>query len=400
MSAVAVSGPIRVATLEELRARGVIVVHGADRPIAVFVHDGHVSAVDNRCPHLGFPLNKGSVRDGILTCHWHEARFDLCSGCTFDLWADDVAAYDTEVRDGVVYVQVSARLRTPFGDEQQQGTGSGFVLDNEGYILTNQHVVSDADVVRVRIGEGDKLIEADVKGTDPSSDLAVLKVDPAEVGGELHPLELGSSSAVQVGQPAIAIGSPFGLQGSLTTGVISAIGRPIRAPNGFQISGALQTDAAINPGNSGGPLLDAEGRVIGINAQIETAGGSRSNSGVGFAIPIDTAKQAIPALKRGERIRRAYLGVSTTDTANGSGAAIAQVSDGGPADKAGLRVGDRIVRVGGERIVDSDDVATAIASRKPGDVIEIVVQRDGSERTVRVTLGTQPRSVLPAQSTP
>jgi len=327
-----------------------------------------------------------------------EVAYDMRAPATGTV--TDVSALYRKVRDGVVYVQVSARLRTPFGDEQQQGTGSGFVLDDEGYILTNQHVVSDADVVRVRIGEGDKLIEADVKGTDPSSDLAVLKVDPAEVGGELHPLELGSSSAVQVGQPAIAIGSPFGLQGSLTTGVISAIGRPIRAPNGFQISGALQTDAAINPGNSGGPLLDAEGRVIGINAQIETAGGSRSNSGVGFAIPIDTAKQAIPALKRGERIRRAYLGVSTTDTANGSGAAIAQVSDGGPADKAGLRVGDRIVRVGGERIVDSDDVATAIASRKPGDVIEIVVQRDGSERTVRVTLGTQPRSVLPAQSTP
>jgi S1-C subfamily serine protease len=305
----------------------------------------------------------------------------------------DVSALYRKVRDGVVYVQINSRATSPLGDEEQEGSGSGFVLDKRGYILTNDHVVENADVVRVRIGESEKLVSAKVAGTDPSSDLAVIKVDPADVDGGLKPLTLGSSSAVQVGQPAIAIGSPFGLQGSLTTGVISALGRPIVAPNGFQITGALQTDAAINPGNSGGPLLDAGGDVIGINAQIETgASGARANSGVGFAIPIDTAKQAISQLERGERIRRAYLGVSTTDSANGAGAAIAAVVQGGPADKAGLRSGDRILKVGGEDVDDSDDVASRIAARKPGDVIEVIVRRGGDEKTVSVTLGTQPRN--------
>jgi putative serine protease PepD len=308
----------------------------------------------------------------------------------------DVSALYRKVRDGVVYVQINSRGQTA-GDEQEQGSGSGFVLDTRGYILTNEHVVEGAEVVRVRIGESEDLISARVVGTDASSDLAVIKVDPADAKDGLHPLTLGSSGSVQVGQPAIAIGSPFGLQGSLTTGVISALGRQIQAPNGFQISGALQTDAAINPGNSGGPLLDASGNVIGINAQIETGpSGARSNSGVGFAIPIDTAKQAIPSLERGERIRRAYLGVSTADSANGSGAAIAQVVTGGPAAKAGLRAGDRIVKVGGEDVGDSDDVAGRIATHKPGDVVEIVVRRDGKDTTVKVTLGTQPRAV-PAQ---
>jgi putative serine protease PepD len=305
----------------------------------------------------------------------------------------DVSELYRRVRDGVVYVQISSRAQSPLGDEEQQGSGSGFVIDKRGYILTNDHVVEDADVVRVRIGEGEQLIAAKVVGTDPSSDLAIIKVDPEDVDGDLQPLTLGSSGAVQVGQPAIAIGSPFGLQGSLTTGVISALGRPIVSPNGFQISGALQTDAAINPGNSGGPLLDASGNVIGINAQIETGtSGSRSNSGVGFAIPIDTAKQAIPALERGERIRRAYLGVSTGDSAAGNGATVASVVKGGPADKAGLRSGDRIVKVGGQEVADSDDVATAIAGRRPGDVVEIAVQRSGHDKTVKVTLGTQPRN--------
>jgi putative serine protease PepD len=305
----------------------------------------------------------------------------------------DVSALYRKVRDGVVYVQINSRATSPLGDEQREGSGSGFVLDKRGYILTNDHVVENADVVRVRIGESEKLISAKVAGTDASSDLAVIKVDPADVEGGLKPLTLGSSSAVQVGQPAIAIGSPFGLQGSLTTGVISALGRPIRAPNGFQITGALQTDAAINPGNSGGPLLDASGDVIGINAQIETGSGAAANSGVGFAIPIDTAKQVIPQLERGERIRRAYLGVSTADAANGAGAQIAAVVEGGPADKAGLRPGDRILQVGGQEVDDSDDVAARIAGRKPGDVVEVVVRRNGDERTVKVTLGTQPRSV-------
>jgi putative serine protease PepD len=306
----------------------------------------------------------------------------------------DVSELYRKVRNGVVYVRVSGQAAGALGGGEEQGSGSGFVLDESGNILTNDHVVEGADVVRVRIGDSEKLIPAKVAGTDPSSDLAVIKVDPKDVDGGLHPLMLGSSGSVQVGQPAIAIGSPFGLQGSLTTGVISALGRPIQAPNGFQISGALQTDAAINPGNSGGPLLDANGRVIGINAQIETGpSGARSNSGVGFAIPIDIAKQAIPALERGRRIQRPFLGVSTADAANGAGADVAAVVRAGPAAHAGLRAGDRIVKVGGQAVADSADVASRISGHKPGDLVEIIVRRDGRQRTVQVRLGTQPRSV-------
>ncbi len=301
----------------------------------------------------------------------------------------DVSELYKKVSDGVVYVQTSSRSAATSTD-QESGSGSGFVLDMRGYILTNDHVVANADTVRVRIGASEDLISAKVVGTDASSDLAVLKVDPAGVDGGLKPLTLGSSASVQVGQPAVAIGSPFGLQGSLTTGVISALGRPIQSPNGFQISGALQTDAAINPGNSGGPLLDAQGDVIGINAQIATE--TQSNSGVGFAIPIDIAKQAIPELERGETIRRAYLGVSTASTANGTGAQIAAVVGGGPAAKAGLRAGDRITEVGGQDVKTADDVAERISTRKPGDVVVVVVQRSGDAKTVKVTLGSQPKS--------
>jgi S1-C subfamily serine protease len=311
--------------------------------------------------------------------------------------ATDVSALYDRVRDGVVYIQVSTRTSGAFGgsgEEQPTASGSGFVLDDQGHILTNDHVVEGSDRVQVRVGASQSLISAKVAGTDPSADLAVVTVDPADVKGGLKPLALGSSAGVRVGQPAIAIGSPFGLQGTLTTGVISALGRTIPAPNNFQISGALQTDAAINPGNSGGPLLDAAGEVIGINAQIETnnsSGGTGSNSGVGFAIPIDTAKQAIPALERGERIRRAYLGVETGDGTSG-GAVVARVVSGGPADKAGLKEGDEIVSVGGKAVPSSEDVASAIVADKPGDVVPVVVERGGDRRTFKVTLGTQPKT--------
>jgi putative serine protease PepD len=304
--------------------------------------------------------------------------------------ATDVSDLYDRVRGGVVYVEVRSGGQGPFG-EQQGGSGSGFVLDREGHIVTNQHVVADADRVRVRIGDSRDLIDARVTGTDPSSDLAVLQVDADEVD-DLRPLQLGSSEAVDVGDPAIAIGSPFGLEGTLTTGVISADGRPITAPNNFTIEGALQTDAAINPGNSGGPLLDAAGRVVGINAQI-AANESRTNSGVGFAIPIDTAKEVIPALQRGETIRRPYLGVTTAQLDDGDGALVADVVDGGPAARAGVRRGDRILSVGGEEIRESADVAAAISDRRVGERVEVVVQRGGQRETLRVELGTRPNQV-------
>jgi len=304
--------------------------------------------------------------------------------------ATDVSALFQRVRNGVVYVEV--RSQSALGQDGG-GSGSGFVLDDEGYILTNQHVVADADRVRVRVGNDDELVPAEVKGTDASSDLAVLKVDPETVDGGLKPLALGSSRGLEVGKPAIAIGSPFGLAGSLTTGVISALDRPIESPNGFTITGAVQTDAAINPGNSGGPLLDASGRVIGINAQI-ASGGNRANSGVGFAIPIDEAKRVIPALKRGDDIERPYLGVSTGDAQSGGrGAQIASVVPGAAADQAGLRTGDVIVSVDGDTVNESADVAAAIADRRPGDEVEVVLERDGDRRTERVELGKRPARV-------
>jgi putative serine protease PepD len=293
--------------------------------------------------------------------------------------ATDVSALYERVSPGVVSVEVT----TAGGG----GTGSGFVLDRDGYILTNDHVVDGAQTVRVRFGEGAP-VTARVIGVDQSTDLALLKIDPA--GRKLTPLALGSSKGLKVGQPAIAIGSPFRLEGTLTTGVVSALGRTIQAPNNFSIDNVVQTDAAINPGNSGGPLLDASGKVVGINAQIATS--TQSNSGVGFAIPIDTAKQLLPQLKTGQAIKRGYLGIQTTDATTGSGAVVAELVPGGPAADAGLRTGDRIVAVDGKRVAQADDVVTAVAGAKPGHEVKLGVVRDGDQRDVTVTLGTRPAS--------
>ena len=296
--------------------------------------------------------------------------------------ATDVSALYERVSPGVVSVETRAGA--------SGATGSGFVLDGKGYILTNEHVVDDADSVHVRFDEGGP-VNARVVGADPSSDLALLKVDPS--AHKLTPLALGSSETLKVGQPAIAIGSPYRLQGTLTTGVISALGRSITAPNRFPIDNAVQTDAAINPGNSGGPLLDGNGRVVGVNAQIETDTGA--NAGVGFAIPIDTAKQVVPQLKAGRTIKRPYLGISTGDPDTGTGAVVGGVVAGGPAADAGLRPGDRIVAIGNRTISQSTDVTGAVAARKPGEKVSVRVRRDGSERTLTVKLGTRPAVASP-----
>jgi len=196
-----------------------------------------------------------------------------------------LAALYKSVQDGVAFIQAG------------QGSGSGFVIDTQGHIVTNDHVVAEATSFQVRLGEKGKLVDATLVGADPSTDLAILKVDPAQTG-PLHPLPLGDSGSVQVGQSVIAIGSPYGLSGTLTSGIVSALNRDIQSPGGQTISGAIQTDAAINPGNSGGPLLDRKGRVVGVNAQIATASGG--SAGVGFAIPISIVKQAIPKLESGQ----------------------------------------------------------------------------------------------------
>ena len=273
----------------------------------------------------------------------------------------------------------------------QSASGSGFVVDKDGTIVTNQHVVDGAGTLRVRFGEDGEPIPARLVGEDPSSDIAVLKIDAADVEGGIQILELGTSKGLRPGVPTIAIGSPFGLSGTVTTGIVSALGREIRSPNGFTISNVIQTDAAINPGNSGGPLLDAQGRAIGVNSQIATNGNAAANSGVGFAVPIDTVKQVVPVLKRDGKIERPYLGVSTTDaTGSAGGAVIGDVVARGPADRGGLQVRDRIVEVDGKRITEAADVSTAIAAAKPGDRVEIRYVRGSDERTATVELGTRP----------
>jgi S1-C subfamily serine protease len=307
--------------------------------------------------------------------------------------ATNVADVYARVSAGVVFVQAnSGRGELPFPGGGRAASGSGFVIDGEGHIITNDHVVQDASQYRVRFGAHGKPIVAKLLGTDPSADLALLKIDPKDAGDDLQPLELGSSKSLHPGDAAIAIGSPFGLEGTVTSGIVSALGRTITAPNGFSISNAVQTDAAINPGNSGGPLLDAQGRVIGVNSQIQTNGGSDQNSGVGFAVPVDAIKRALPALEKGNDVPHAYLGVST-QTATSGGATVNEVVDNGPAAKAGLRQGDRIVSIAGTAVTEPDDVAAAVNARTPGDKVEIVVERGGDRRTLTVTLGEQPRKV-------
>jgi S1-C subfamily serine protease len=294
------------------------------------------------------------------------------------------------VSPGVVFVQS--------GSATAGATGSGFVYDKDGHIITNDHVVEDANQYSVRVGVDTKPIPAQLVGKDPSSDLAVLKIDPGAVKGGLQPLELGDSNALEPGDQAIAIGSPFGLEGTVTTGIVSSLGRTIEAPNGFPIADAVQTDAAINPGNSGGPLLDGNGRVIGVNSQIKS--GSGSNSGVGFAVPVSTIKFVVPQIQSGGKVVRAYLGVSNGDTQDLSGAVIGQVVPSGPAEKAGLQRGDKITDIDGRAVKSSDDVSAAVAARKPGEKAKVTVVRGGGRRTLTVDLGTRPDTPAGGSATP
>lgn len=294
-----------------------------------------------------------------------------------------LAALYKQVSPSVVEIQVESQADSPFG-LPQNGTGTGWMYDAT-HVVTNQHVVAGTNEVTVRFEDG-REAQARVIGSDPSTDVAVLELN--EGADAPAALERGSTESLEVGDPVVAIGSPFGQEGSLTTGVVSGLGRTIQAPDGFPIDDVVQTDAALNPGNSGGPLLDSDGRVVGMNAQIASESGS--NAGIGYAIPIETVQSVVEQLLEDGEVRHAYLGVRLADAENNGGARIVEVLQGGPAADAGVREGDVVVGVGGEEVQNGDDLRRAVTARQPGDELELELRRDGDTRNVTVELGTRP----------
>jgi putative serine protease PepD len=290
--------------------------------------------------------------------------------------ATDAGRVYAAVADGVVAVQVNG------------GSGTGFVIDDDGTIVTNAHVVGDSSSANVRFGDSRSAVPARVLGTDPSTDLAVLRVDPSRAA-KLRPLALANSDAVRVGDDVVAIGHPFGLDRTATAGIVSGLGREIESPNGFSIDEVIQTDAAINPGNSGGPLVDTRGRVVGVNSQIATAGAG-GNVGVGFAVPANTVREVVPRLARGETIERPYLGLTTA--AGASGVEVQAVVPNGPAADAGIEAGDRVVSIDGDAITEPGDVTDALDGVEPGDTVSVEVERDGRRERIDVELGKRPRT--------
>jgi putative serine protease PepD len=271
----------------------------------------------------------------------------------------------------------------PFGDNGGSAAeGTGFVYDTKGDIVTNQHVISGAGTVKVKFSDG-STYTASVVGSDSATDVAVLRVNAPS--SKLNPLTLADSSKVEVGDGVVAIGNPFGLDGTVTSGIVSAVGREISSPDDTPIEGAIQTDAAINHGNSGGPLLDLRGEVIGITSQIQSEGGG--NDGVGFAVPSNTVKSIAAQLIANGKAEHALLGVTPTDTANG--VRIATVKSGSAADDAGLKQGDVITAVGSTKITSSAQIRAIIAGKQPGDGLTLTIRRDGSSKTVQVTLGAR-----------
>ena len=336
--------------------------------------------------------------------------------------AVDYSAIYAKRRAGVV--SITSTLPAQGGPDGPGGgsttaEGSGVVIDREGHVLTNEHVVDGATAVRVELSSG-TTVKATIVGTDQSTDVALLDIDvPAS---DLDPVPLGRSSTLKVGQPVLAIGDPFGYQGSASAGIVSGLDRSIEAPNGFTINGAIQTDAAVNHGNSGGALLDADGDLIGIPAQIADSGVD-ANVGVAFAVPVDTARKIVDQLSASGSVEHAWLGVSTAtvdaalsgvkDIGADTGALVTGVVPGGPAQKAGLEGGDHVATadsqqvcvggpvvtsVSGRPVEDAADLQEAVDASTPGASITLgLTDPDGSTRTVRVTLGTRPASTSSTQ---
>lgn len=319
--------------------------------------------------------------------------------------AEPAAAAAATVGIGEIYgraskavVEIQARTGATAGAPSVRAQGSGFVIDDQGHVVTNQHVVSGATSFGVSFWNGESR-EATLVGTDPSTDLAVLKVSgPRSL---FAPLRFGDSSALSVGDPVLALGSPFGLEGTLTSGIVSALNRRMTAPNRYTITGTIQTDAAINHGNSGGPLLDAHGLVIGVNAQIESDSGG--SDGVGFAIPSNTVDSVARQLISKGRAEHAYLGIIMA--AVPGGVAVTQVRPHTPAEEAGLQAatsakfengeeiptgGDVIVAFGGVKVTSPAELQAAVDAKRPGDTVELAILRDGRTRTIEVTLAERP----------
>jgi putative serine protease PepD len=321
-----------------------------------------------------------------------------------------------QTQAGKIYAQASpavVSVRTP------SGSGTGFLVDNDGTLVTNAHVVGNSDRVVVKFGQDGRSIDGQVSGSDASSDLAVVHIDPSSAPRNAKPLQFADSRQVRVGDKAIAIGNPFGLDRTATEGIVSGIGREIKAPNGFSIDEVIQTDAPINPGNSGGPLLDARGHVIGINAQIKSQSGG--GEGVGFAIPVDAVRRSLRELREKGRVDYGYLGVESltiwpqladrlgldVDT----GALVQRVVEDSPAEDAGIEAGDEqitfqgqddiaiggdlIVGVNGEEFTREHDLADEISDHSAGDRVRLTLLRDGERRTVQVELGRRPARSSP-----
>jgi S1-C subfamily serine protease len=323
-----------------------------------------------------------------------------------------------ESEGGVVQVKTTAVVETPdfFGSPQQEpqrGLGSGFVIDKSGHIVTNAHVVQGADAVEVSFSNGEEM-DATIVGDDPSTDIALLKVEADSRA--LQPLSLGNSDTLRVGDEVVAIGNPLGLERTMTAGIVSALGRVIEAPNQFSIDEVIQTDAPINSGNSGGPLLNAAGRVVGVNTQIVTGGGT-GNIGIGFAVPINTVRDVAAQLIEDGTVEHAYLGVGTQEIDDDiakllslpvkRGLLISRVEEGSPAERAALRGGTEQVLVegttwiiGGDIIVEADgtevgsheQLLDVIDEKDPGEKMTLRIYRDGEPQTVEVELGRRPDS--------
>jgi len=278
----------------------------------------------------------------------------------------------------------------------QTGSGTGFLVDKQGTVVTNDHVIEEAagSTVQVRFGTEGDVLRGRIRGADPSTDLAVVVISASDIPKGVTPLKFADSDDVRVGDQVMAIGTPFGYDHTLTTGVVSSLNRQIQAPNRYQIDGVLQTDAAINPGNSGGPLLDAAGNVVGVNSQIATSSQySQGNVGIGFAVPSNAARIVVPQLRDGKTVEHAWLGVVTQPPEGGStGVQIASLSPGGPAATGGLRVHDVVTAIDGQKVKSPTDLPAIINGRQPRTAVTLSVVRNDKRTSVKITLGVRPKN--------